>query len=292
MSAAGTAQITVREPDPAQAQIGVLIFTYPPDFSLAARAIRGVRLSWHRTGLARAPKFFWCVHKRHMADAQTFLDKEWERTVPAETPRPELIDHEFDAGGHLQCLSAVAGMKHVYWRMFFSEEAKAWGLHALIKLDSDVILLRPEQWTRPWAESRADYVAIPQAPCPQRTSEELPLAADGSERAVYTHFGCGACYLLSSYAAAVIGGFPAEAFKKIAFRNYGAEDRVFGRVLIETPGVICSEISPKDFIGKSFEREPGPRTSLILDNPKDNFGKRRYSWELEEFSARGKEAQP
>ena len=120
MSVAGTAQITVREPDPAQAQIGVLIFTYPPDFSLAARAVRGVRLSWHRTGLARAPKFFWCVHKRHMADAKKFVEAEWERTVPAETPRPELIDHEFDAGGHLQCLSAVAGMKHGYWRGVFS----------------------------------------------------------------------------------------------------------------------------------------------------------------------------
>lgn len=256
-------EIQITEPPRTAQQLGVMIFTYPPDFSLAARAVRGVSMRWGRTGMEKAPKFFWCVHKRDMESAQTFLEKEWAKTVPEETPKPELIDHEFEAGGHLQCLSACGGMKYVYWRMFYSDEAKekGWNLSGLIKMDSDVILLRPEQWTTPWAQNLADYVYIPQAPCKQRTDADHPLATDGSELACYSHFGCGACYLLSAYAAGVIGNFPAEEFKQIAFRNYGAEDRVFGRVLGSTVGVICSEISPWNFIGRRLRRQQFRRRS-------------------------------
>lgn len=274
-------KITIKEPMREKAQFGILIFTYPRDFSLAARAILSVARTWKRTGLVNPPKYYWCVHKRDAEAARGFV-RNWADTVPADTPRPEIIEHAFDAGGHLQSLSACGGMKRVFWDMFFDKEHPR-GLDALIKLDSDVIMLRPEQWTMPWAVNRADYVYTPQAPCKQVASDEDPLATDGSEPAVCSHLGCGWCYLISSYAAHIIGMFPADKFKRIVSRNYGAEDRVFGRVLTETAGVVTSEISPRDIIGKSFEKDPDERTSLILDNPKDNFGKTRYSWCLVEF---------
>ena len=263
-------------------QVGILIFTFPPDFSLAARAVNGVCMNWHRTGMEKTPKFFWCIHKKHTQDAKKFISEHWTKTVPSGTPTPELIEHEFDAGGHLQCLSACGGMKWVFWHLFHDKE-KSYGIDAVIKMDSDVILLRPEQWIAPWAINRADYVYIPQAPCEQFKDEKNPLATDGSEPAVCTHLGCGWAYLVSRDAAGVIGNFPADKFKQIVFRNYGAEDRVFGRVLQESIGVITAEISPKNVIGKSFESEPDAWTAIILDNPKDNYGKVRYSWNLSEF---------
>lgn len=274
--------LTITEPSRLERQVGFLTFTYPPDFSLAARAIFSVVKHWGRTGMKTAPKFLWCVHKRHMEDAKRFLDKEWAKTVEADTPKPELIQHEFDAGGHLQCLSACGGMKWVYWHLFHDKE-KSYGLDAVVKMDSDAIMLRPEQWITPWMVNRADYVYIPQAPCKQVADEKNPLATDGTEPAVCTHLGCGWAYLLSAHAAGVIGGFPADKFKQIVARNYGAEDRVFGRVLQETAGVITAEISPKNVVGKSFDGEPDEWTAIILDNPKDNFGKLRYGWKLEKL---------
>lgn len=278
-------KITVKEPPREKAQFGILIFTYPRDFSPAARAVLAVSRTWKRTGLENPPKYFWCVHKRDADAARLFLKAHWAGTVFADTPKPEIIEHEFDAGGHLQCLSACGGMKKIFWDLFYSEPYKG-KIDALIKMDSDVILLRPEQWTMPWLVNRADYVYVPQAPCRQVVSAENPLAADGTELAEYKHLGCGWCYLLSSYAAHVIGMHPADKFKHLCARNYGAEDRVFGRLLQEAHGVITSEVSPKGIIGKSFEAAPDEATTLILDNPKDNFGKTRYSWRLEEFTAR------
>ena len=48
--------------------------------------------------------------------------------------------------------------------------------------------------------------------------------------------------------------------------------------------LITSEISPRHFIGKSFEKDADAKTVIILDNCKDNFGKTRYSWNCREFS--------
>lgn len=275
-------RLVIRDPERETAQFGFLIFTYPPDYSMAARAIRCVELKWHRTGVAKKPLYYWCVHKRDVEKAHEFLDKEWAKTVGEDTPKPELIEHEFNAGGHLQCTSACGGMKKVYWDIFFDEEKKK-DLTGLFKMDSDVLLLRPELWTNPFFDSLADYVYIPQSPVPQHATEENPLVC-GEELAERQHLGCGACYLLSGYAAHVIGNHPAKKFVQICERNHGAEDRVFGIVLQDAKCLITSEISPRHFIGKSFEKDADAKTVIILDNCKDNFGKTRYSWNCREFS--------
>lgn len=278
-------RIVITEPSRDDARGGVLIFTYPPDFSLAARAVSCASRTWSRTGFKKAPKFFWCVHKKHLEDAKKFFDEEWSSSVPDGTPVPELIEHEFDAGGHLQCLSACGGMKKVFWQLFHDKATRDYGVDFVIKLDSDALLLKPELWTNPWRQNRADYVYVPQAPCEQYADAGNPLSV-GEELKVRTHLGCGWCYLISDYAASVIGSFPAEQFKRISFRNYGAEDRVFGIVLQDSPCVVTAEISPKNVIGRSRERAADSWTALIMDNPKENFGKARYSWTLEEFFER------
>lgn len=241
-------------------KIATLTYTYPPDFEVADRAVRTIRKRWERTGLPM-PTNFWVVHEKDAGAAAAYFDgAEYYRENPGE--KPTVVTHRFDAGGHLQHRSACRGMRICYRGLYVRPEK----FDAVIKIDSDCMVLRPECFTNPVRDSEVDHVYVPQKPSfSSGTSARFPFdAADN----VYMHQAWGPAYLLSRKAMRTIINYPQEDFEKMIVRCHGNEDQVFSRIVQVSRYMRISEIRPKFCIGSAERRLPDEWTVYCCDNPR------------------------
>lgn len=124
--------------------IACLTYTCSSDAALAAR---------HASILPAAWKKFWIVESK---DAGI--------EPPAGT---EILVRDFPRGGSLSGRECIEGMRKV-----FLEFAEA-GFDAVVKLDSDTALFRPEAWTAPFESAGTDFTYI------RRWENESRLLANG-----------------------------------------------------------------------------------------------------------------
>lgn len=112
-------------------KIAVITYTCSRDTELAARHSEILPGDW---------KKFWIVES-----------KDAGLSAPAGT---ELIVRDFPRGGTLSGAAGIEGMRKV-----FLEFARA-GFDAIVKLDSDTALFRPEAWTAPAEFAGTDFTYI------------------------------------------------------------------------------------------------------------------------------------
>ena len=140
--------------------IACLTYTCSSDAALAARHAAILPATW---------KKFWIVESK---DARI--------AAPAGT---EILVRNFPRGGSLSGRECIEGMRKV-----FLEFAEA-GFDAVVKLDSDTALFRPEAWTAPFESAGTDFTYI------RRWENESRLLANGcaytvSRRAIERFASC------------------------------------------------------------------------------------------------------
>lgn len=208
-------------------KLAILIFTFPRDYAVARRALDCALDRWERTGLPE-PDVIFAVHERDAESARKAL-----LPVPATDPHVRVITHAFDAGGSLRWSEAVHGMRGVFRRVF----ADAAHYDALLKLDSDTRLLRPEAFTSPVRDCGVGFVAVR-----RYMADSTTLGSAPKERPV-PNLCNGCAYLLTREAFAAIDAAPPAVWDHALHLARGHEDMTFSHLATNCDGVFFAQIA-------------------------------------------------
>lgn len=200
----------------------VVIFTFPRDFDLAKRAAASVRDNWTRTGF-ETPTVFFVVHAKDLDAARSALPKE------------QILTHRFNAGGTLRYSEAIHGMRGIYRSIFAAPEK----FDALLKVDSDTILLRPECFTNPLRDSGCGFVAV------RRYAVDSTTLGNAAKDKPVPNLCNGCVYLLARDAFAAIDSCPPAAIDAAIHVANGHEDLFFSRVATAHDAVVFSLIDKR-----------------------------------------------
>lgn len=181
-------------------KICTVVFTYPGDYPKAIRLTQNMK--------THVDDVFFCIESKH-------------KNVPLpDWVTPLIID--FDRCVQLHGTQAIIGMKNVYSLLIDR------GYDAIIKLDSDTLVLRPEQYIVP-LEIGSDFVYI----------KRYATTKDGEH--IRRCNGC--CYALSANAVKRLNDYPSNIFDAVMFENDRHEDMVFSTLLTNIPEVHIHEIN-------------------------------------------------
>ena len=181
-----------------------VVFTYPGDYPKAIRLTQSLK--------NHLDTIFFCIESR-------------DKNVPLpEWVTPLVVD--FDRCRQLHGTQAIIGMKAVYTMLV--EQMK---YDAVLKIDSDTIILRPEQFITP-IELGSDYAYIRRL-----------MATDKKGRFVRRCNGCA--YMMSANAIREMNKIPPERFDEILFTNDRHEDLVFSNFFTELPSVNIHDIDKR-----------------------------------------------
>lgn len=233
---------------PRQVALDVVQFTFPADFDCALRGIRSIHSRWYRTGQFRYPRFYWCVEGKHQRAAEEAI-KKWGygKDFPDAIPHVEVID--FNRGGHLQSMQAVFGERVAFYRACFGK----WGAcpDGILKLDSDVCVLKPEVFTNHLA-----YEAV------GMFGAQMKGYSDYS-RETHIH---GPAYLLTKSAVAVICNYSEDDVRKACRVCGNNEDGVISHLCAASPNNVVRTAAFRPGRSQVFGGwGPHGRTHRVLD---------------------------
>lgn len=241
-------------------KIASITYTYPDDYAVAERGDRVLRKNWSRTKECEPVACYWCVHRDHAEAARRYVSEESEYFRAHEQERPIILEHNFDAGGHLNGSNAVFGMRWQLWELFF-RNPQGMRLDAVIKKDSDCMILKPECFTEPVRLLGSDHVYAPQNPFKPKRRED-------DEEETWLHIAWGPAYLLSRRAAGHISKVGGWDLKKLTRRCYGHEDIIFSRIVQRERSLKIAEFPGWFIIGNATRRNPDDKTVYVCDNPR------------------------
>ena len=226
-------------------KIAVVIFTFPRDFELAARAADTALTRWGRTGQPKPAVFFAVASSDAPAARAAGLGA-----------RGEIIEHSFDAGGTLRYSGALHGMRAVYRGVF------ARGFDALLKLDSDTLLLRPECFTNPARDSGVGFVGVRRF-----AADSFELGGAPKDRPLLNL--CNGCaYLFTRDAFAAVDALPPAAIDAAAAQANGHEDLFFSFCATRHDGIYFSQIS-KNLCVFDLEKQSANEDTVLIHEPLD-----------------------
>lgn len=181
-------------------KICAVVFTYPGDYPKAIRLTQNMK--------DYVDDIFFCIESKH-------------KDVPLPNWVTPLV-FDFDRCFQLHGTEAIIGMKKVYTQLIDN------GYDAVIKLDSDTLVLRPDQFITP-LELGSDFVYI----------KRYTKTKEGEH--VRRCNGC--CYALSANAVKLLNEYPSNIFDAVMYQNDRHEDMVFSTLLTNIPEVHIHEVN-------------------------------------------------
>ena len=177
-----------------------VIFTYPGDYQKAVTLTKSIK--------EHVDDVFFCIESKH-------------KDVPLPTwATPLIVD--FNRCTQLHGSQAIIGIKDVFTKLINL------GYDNIIKLDSDTIVFRPEQFIVP-LELGSDFVYIKR------------YMMDKNNMHVRRANGC--CYALNAKAVNAINNCSAEKFDAIMFAHDRHEDMVFSAILSDDVEICIHEVN-------------------------------------------------
>lgn len=201
-----------------ETKFSIVIFTCARDFERAKRAANTARDNWGKTG-SKMPRFVFAVHASESALAREAL------------PGEELFFHNFNAGGSLRYSEAIHGMRSIYRQVFRDE------CDAILKLDSDTLLYRPQCFTDPVLSSGVGFVAV------RRYAVDSTTLGTAPKDKPILNLCNGCAYMMTKEAFGYIDGAHPSLIDAAIHEANGHEDLFFSRMFSACDAVFCSHIS-------------------------------------------------